>query len=206
MKRISDRISFLPSTDNPLSAEVYVIHGNSMSYVVDVGSSDEAYKLVNSIEKKIVIITHFHDDHMKNIRRIEISDENLFVGTYTGKVLAREDSHEDNIKHFGTVVTSAKEISDGVKVHIVPIPSSHAKGSLGVIVDDEYLLMGDAFYCSAKGYNVSLLAEEIRCLKKLVFSKMIMSHDEKNYTKDEVLSELERIYERRVPGNPLIMI
>ena len=201
MKTITDRISFLPSSEDPLSADVYVIRGDEQSYVVDVGSCDEAYELINGLGKRTIIITHFHDDHMKNLQRLDVSDQELFLTAQDRQALGAYAPSKQ-----GTIVESQVEINDGIKLIIAPIPSSHAKGSLGVIVDDEYLLIGDAFYCSAKGYNVSLLSDEIRALKALSFTKVIMSHDEKIYSRDEVISQLEEIYGRRQKDNPYIQI
>ena len=199
MKIITDRISFLPSSEDPLSADVYVIRGDHRSYIVDVGSCDAAYDLISSIEKRIIIITHFHDDHMKNLMRLDITDEELYLTAQDRKVLGTYAPSKQ-----GTIVESIIEIRDGVKIVIAPIPSSHAKGSLGVIVDDEYLLLGDGFYCSAKGYNVSLLSEEIKALKALSFTKVIMSHDETVYSRDDVMAQLEGFYAKRTKDSPFI--
>ncbi len=206
MKIISNRISFLPSSEDPLSADVYVIKGDDRSYVVDVGSCDRAWELVSSLGKRAIIITHFHDDHMKNLRRLEISDEDLYITAQSRKVLATESYRSECGNKLGTIVTLPIEIIDGVKILITPIPSSHAKGSLGVVVDDEYLIIGDGYYCSSKGYNVSLLAEQIRCLKDLSFTKVIMSHEEKIYSKDEVIASLEEIYGQRTKDCPYISV
>lgn len=218
MKTITDRISFLPSSEDPLSADVYVIRGDERSYVVDVGSCDAAYNLISSLGKRTIVITHFHDDHMKNLKRLDVSDNELLLTVQDRKVLATKaycdvsiDAAEDEngsngstgLK-LGTIVEKTVEIRDGVKLVICPIPSSHAKGSLGVIVDDEYLFLGDGFYGSAKGYNVSLLSDEIRTLKGLSFTKVIMSHDEKIYSRDEVISELEGFYAKRTKDSPYI--
>ena len=196
-----DRIDFLPSSENPLSADVYLIRGDEYTYVVDVGSSDGAYALIQEIDKKKVIITHFHDDHMKNLSRLEIAKEDLFIGEHTQKVLRIPAYNKE-----GTVVTAPITITDGVSITIWPVPSSHAKGSLGVTVDNEYLLIGDGYYCSSKGYNVSLLHDEIKTLKGMSFTKVIKSHDEKIYDRDEVIAELENIYARNEKGNPYINI
>ena len=215
MKTITDRISFLPSSEDPLSADVYIIRGDQRSYVVDVGSCDAAYDLISSLGKRTIIITHFHDDHMKNLRRLEVADEELYITTQDRKVLgtqaynaesidAGDGRKASNFPKLGTLVDSPVEIHDGVKLVIAPMPSSHAKGSLGVIVDDEYLILGDGFYCSSKGYNVSLLADQIKTLKALSFTKVIMSHDETVYSRDEVIAELEGYYAKRTKDSPYI--
>ena len=202
MKTIKERISFLPASENPLSADVYVIKGDEKSYIVDVGSNDEALEMIKSIESRIFIITHFHDDHMKNLARLSYTDEELFVGKHTSKVLGTYAYQFDGAspRSTGTVVTQPLEIVDGVKLLIVPMPSCHSKGSLVVAVNDEYLFMGDSFYCSQKGYNASILSEQIRCLKSISFTKVVLSHDEKVYTRDEIISELEAFYQKEI-GN-----
>jgi glyoxylase-like metal-dependent hydrolase (beta-lactamase superfamily II) len=205
IKTINNIISFLPSSESPLSADVYAIKGDDYTYVIDVGSCDEAFEFINSIEKKKIIITHFHDDHMKNLKRLSIPESDLFLGDHAGKIFESKVYSEDAPRR-GTIVKSPMSIEDGISLTICPIPSSHAKGSLCVIVNDEYLLIGDAFYCSAKGYNVSLLADEIRCLKELSFTKVIMSHDEKIYSREESISELEGIYGRRSKDDPYVSI
>ena len=67
-------------------------------------------------------------------------------------------------------------------------------------------MIGDGYYCSTKGYNVSLLYDEIKTLKGMSFAKVIKSHDEKIYDRDEVIAELEKIYARNEKGNPYISI
>ncbi len=205
MKTITDRISFLPSSEDPLSADVYVIRGDERSYVVDVGSCDAAYNLISSLGKRTIVITHFHDDHMKNLRRMEVEDKNLFLTEQTRKVLDAPVYKELYVKK-GTLVTAPITLTDGIKITVIPVPSSHAKGSLGVITDEEYLFLGDSFYSSAKGYNVSLLYDEIRILKEMSFTKVIMSHDEKIYSREEIIGELESYYEKREKNNPFIQL
>lgn len=195
IKTIADNITFVPASDNPLSADVYFIKGKERTYVIDVGSNDEALSLVEETDNKTVIITHFHEDHASNLKRIEIDDEDLLVGDYTRKVYNK-----------GTVIKEPFEIKDGVTLKVFPIANSHAKGSLCVTVNDEYLFIGDSYYCSAKGYNVSLLHDEIEFLRNLVFTKAICSHEEVIHTKEEILSELEECYSKRETGNPYIKL
>ncbi len=202
-KRISEKISFIPCSENPLSADVYLITGDDYIYVIDVGSNDEAFEEIRAMDKKKIIITHFHDDHMKNLRRLQVDDENLYLTEQTRKVLDAPVYKEISVKK-GTLVTAAITLSDGIEITVFPIPSSHAKGSLGVIADREFLFLGDSFYSSAKGYNVSLLYDEIKTLKEVSFTKVIMSHDEKIYSRDEIIGELESYYAKREKSNPFI--
>ena len=205
IKKINDYISYLPCSENPLSADVYTIRGDKYTYVVDVGSCDDAYEYVNSIPNKKIIITHFHDDHMKNLARLVPGSDDLYVGNHTAKVLESKVYSENGVVP-SHIVDEPLIIDDGIRIGIYPVPSSHAKGSLLVTVGDEYLFLGDSFYCSSKGYNVSLLFDEIRLLKDLKYNKVIMSHDDKIYSKEEIVSELESIYLRKEKNNPYISI
>ncbi len=195
IREINEYISLLPSSEEPLSADVYFIKGKSRIYIVDVGSNDAAFEAVRKIPEKRIILTHFHEDHTDNIRRLDIPEEDLLVGNYTRKYIGR-----------GTEVDLRMMFDDGVKITVVPIPNSHAKGSLCVTVNDEYLMLGDAFYSNVKGYNVSLLSEEIKLLKGLDFRYVLMSHKDKPHEKDEIISILEKVFQSREKDNPYIPV
>ena len=99
---------------------------------------------------------------------------------------------------------------DGEKIHIFPLPSSHAKGSLGMEIGD-YAFLGDATYSTMKQgkvcYNASVLKEEIAVLKNLSAKFFLISHDEKFIRpKEEIIEELEEIYKKRDPKESYICI
>ncbi|SDB42058.1 MBL fold metallo-hydrolase [Butyrivibrio sp. INlla16] len=193
MTRIDEKIKFLESSDNPLSADIYFIEGNEYTYIIDAGSNDAAFEYINSIDKKKIIITHFHQDHSENMNRINISDDNLYVGKHTRKTIGK-----------GTIVETEIKINDGISIRILPIKNSHAKDSLCVVVNDEYLFLGDSFYSSTKGYNVSLLHDEIALLESITFSKAVLSHDNTIHDRDYVLGNLKEIFALRQKSQPFI--
>ena len=193
MQQINEYLSILPSTETPLSAEVYIIKGNTHNYIFDVGITKQAKELIESIPNKIFIISHFHPDHLGNLKYFMCTDNNLYIGDYTYKILG-----------YGTVVKNIIEINDGINLKIIPIPNSHAKGSLCVIINDLYLLIGDSLYCNTKGYNVSLLYSEIKLLKELKYSYVLSSHKDKTYDKDTVIKELEYYYSKKDKNKPYI--
>lgn len=195
MLKITDNIEYLPSSNEPLSADVYVIRGAKNNYIIDTGSNDEAFKIIEGIKNKIIIITHFHADHIGNLSRIDIPDANLYVGKYT----------KDYCK-CGTEILDSITIEDGANIRISAIPSSHAKGSLAITVDNKWLFLGDSYYCSAKGYNVSLLHDEMEFLKNEPFEYAILSHDENRYSKKEILDNLKAIYSSRSKNEPYIKL
>jgi glyoxylase-like metal-dependent hydrolase (beta-lactamase superfamily II) len=190
---VNEYLSHLECSEEPLSADVYLIRGDKYTYVVDVGNCAAALNLIESVDRKQIIITHFHPDHMGNLQNLEVDEKSLYVGDYTGKVLG-----------YGRVVKEPVLIRDGVEVKICPIPNSHAKGALCVLTG-QYLLVGDSIYCSSKGYNVSLLHDEIDFLKNLDFRYLLMSHDNTVYEKAEILERLQRYYGQRGKDDPYIL-
>ena len=130
--------------------------------------------------------------------------EKLYIGKSTEKYLPD-----------GQIVTEPVLIEDEtpsgqpLKLEIIPMPSSHTKGSLALVVNDEYVFMGDATYCKyiAEGedgyaeYNVQKLKEQIDVLKSLKAEKCLVSH-EKRFERPlkVVIRQLESIYARRLPG------
>ena len=188
-------IKRIEMSENPLSADVFFVQGREYNYIVDVGSNDASYEAVKAIPKKKIIITHFHADHAENLRRLKPADEDLYVGDYTAKYYGG-----------GTVIKEPMHMEDGVFMDILPLPSSHAKGSLTIIVNKSVILLGDGCYSNNKGYNVSLLHDMIKILKAAEFTTAIKSHESKEFTKEELIGELEEIYSHKESGNPYISL
>ena len=196
--RINEIISYLPASENPLSADVGIIKGKNSVWIFDVGCSSAAEELINRMDKpKIAVISHFHPDHMANFEKVK-SDE-IYLGANTFKYVKR-----------GNIVETDLFIDDGVKIHLFPLPSSHAKGSLG-LETGEYAFLGDSTYATMKRgrvcYNASVLKEEISVLKNLSAKYFLISHD-KNFVRkrEEVIAELEEIYSKRDPKESYIWL
>lgn len=196
--RINEKISYLPATENPLSADVGIIEGEKAVWLFDLGCGTAAEETINRIKKpKNAVISHFHPDHTANAEKVSLSE--IYLGANTFKYLKR-----------GKTVESDLFIEDGISLRIFLLPSSHAKGSLGLEVGD-YAFLGDAVYSTAKQgrpcYNSSVLKEEIAVLKNLSAKYFLISHDERFIrTKEEVIVELEEIYSKRDPKESFIWI
>lgn len=163
MIEINEYISYIESSDNPISSNVYFIQGKDNTYIFDVGKSDEAYSSIESIDRnKIVIISHFHEDHLSNINRITFND--LYVGNYTYK-------HTNK----GNIVREKIVIEDGIKLEIAPISSVHSKGSLLLNINNEYCLIGDLVH-SDKPMNKSLFCMMIKDLQNVDTKYFVMGH------------------------------
>lgn len=195
--RLNDIVSYFPACNEPLSADVGMIQGSTLTWFFDVGNCNAVLEAVNSTEGgKGVIISHFHPDHMGNLGGVDFRE--CYVSSNTFKYC-----------RCGTVVGNDLYIEDGASLHIFPLPSSHAKGCLGLEVNGTWAFTGDAVYATRKEgrivYNAQLLLEEIRVLFKAEW--IIQSHNMgEPKPKAEVLKELREIYSLRVKDEAYIKL
>ena len=209
--KLTDRIHYLQMSNDPLSADVVAVRGDSAWWIFDVGACDDAAQFINDLPRNLVdnstnlaknvVISHFHRDHLLNVQRmcsgeISLDIDALYVGAYTSKTFGEIEGVSKN------VVMEPLAFDDGVQIQILPMPNSHAKGSLALIVDD-YVFLGDATYPmvghgSPDVYNVQILGEQIKLLKKLSASRFCLSH-KRGLVRDKtsVLMFLESVYARR---------
>ena len=196
--KITDRISYIKATENPLSADVGIVEGDEFIWLYDIGTDESVPISLMIFEKpKNAVLSHFHPDHMGNLEHVDLNE--IYLGANTFKYAKR-----------GKVIDKDVFIDDGIKIHIFPISSSHAKGSLGMEIGD-YAFLGDATYSTMKQgkacYNSSVLKEEISVLKNLSAKFFLISHDEKFIkSKEKIIAELEEIYSRRDPKESFIWI
>ncbi|MBR3071009.1 hypothetical protein [Fibrobacter sp.] len=215
--KLTDRIQYLQVSYEPLSADVVAVRGDSAWWIFDVGACDEAVQFINDLPrvfadckvegdaaaplKKNIVISHFHRDHLLNVVRhcngeVSLDFDALYVGSHASKVVGEMSDREK------VVVSSPLSFVDGVKIQILPIPNSHAKGSLALIVDD-YVFLGDATYPmvghgTPDVYNVQILGEQIALLKSLAPTRFCLSHKRGLVRdKDSVIQFLESVYARR---------
>ena len=167
MNRIHRRIWQLPASDNPLSADVFIIEGDGRYYVFDVGSCDEAYAAIRALEKPVtVILSHFHQDHIGNMSRL--TPEATLAGARTLKHLAG-----------GTLVDCPLTIHDGVDILVQPCVSPHAPGCLIATVDGPYTLIGDLTY-AYPGQKQGEAKGMLRALQALDTQFFLSSHAQNN--------------------------
>ena len=207
------------------SADVVAVRGDSAWWIFDVGACDEAVDFINALPrhpvsenialhengecagtaavplKKNIVISHFHRDHLLNVVRhcdgeVSLDFDTLYVGSHASKVVGEIAGHEK------ITVSSPLLFDDVVHIEILPIPNSHAKGSLALIADD-YVFLGDATYPmvghgSPDVYNVQILGEQIKLLKTLTPTRFCLSH-KRGLVRDKtsVIQFLESVYARR---------
>ena len=226
--KLTDRIQYLQMSNDPLSADVIAVRGDRAWWIFDVGACDEAVQFINELPRipveeaaipvdenganlaacnnaarlaKNVVISHFHRDHLLNVQRmcggeISLDIDALYVGAYTSKTFGEIEGVAKN------VVMELLAFDDGVQIQILPMPNSHAKGSLALIVDD-FVFLGDATYPmvghgAPDVYNVQILGEQIKLLKSLTPSRFCLSH-KRGLVRDKtsVIQFLESVYARR---------
>jgi len=196
---LSERISYIPATTQPLSADIGIVHGDSFNWIFDVGSTAAIANAIQEFGKeKKIVLSHFHEDHIGNIEHIDYCD--MYCGDYTYLKL-----------HKGTEIRSPISCEDGVRLTIFPIPSAHAKGMLGLEVDEEYAFLGDAVYGAQKkgrtAYNMNMLQETIKTLESVKARRFLVSHDAAFVRdKEQVISELKGLYSQRIPGEAFLFL
>ena len=221
--KLTDRIRYLQMSYEPLSADVVAVRGDSAWWIFDVGACDEAVDFINALPrssessthldtseciknatvplKKNIVISHFHRDHLLNVVRhcngeVSLDFDTLYVGSHASKVVGEIAGHEK------ITVSSPLLFDDVVHIEILPVPNSHAKGALALIVDD-FVFLGDATYPMVGHgepdvYNVQILEKQIKMLKSLTASRFCLSH-KRGLVRDKssVIQFLESVLARR---------
>lgn len=196
--QINEYISYLPASFNPLSCDIVFIKGLDCTWIFDVGCNNKAAELINSIPgKKNIVLSHFHYDHTKNINRVQYDELYVSKNTY-------------NHVGKGTIVEKDLVFSGDNEIRIFNLPSSHAKGCLGIVCGN-YAFTGDGTYCKMKEgnhrYNVQLLKAEIDVLESLPVEFICLDHDKNFIQKKESLIKLHKmIFRRRKEGESEISV
>lgn len=192
--RINDKISYIEASENPLSADIGIIIDGDKNWLYDVGNGEQSLSSIPDC-KCNVVLSHFHADHIGNIDNVNCDE--LYVSKETYKHVGR-----------GTIIESDTYIGN---MHIFPIPSSHAKGCLGLEVDNMYAFLGDALYSKVKDgyyiYNSQLVKAEIEVLEYINSPYLLVSHYQGLIRdKKDVLNELYDIYGNRDKNSSEILV
>ncbi len=184
---ISEKISYIPCSDDPLSADIGVIREGDQVWLYDVGADERA--IAGLTDSYHVVLSHFHQDHTGNLERL--NPKTLYVSGETKRHV-----------RMGTAVDQDVRIGG---LHIFPLPSSHCKGCLGLEVDGRYAFVGDALYSKFRDgcyiFNAQLVKEEIAVLKRLNAPDLLVSHFEGLIRpREAVIAELEEVYALRAPN------
>lgn len=184
MEKISNYLHYIPSSQEPLSADAYLIEGEKYAYLFDVGSNEETLQdLLDIPKEKIVILSHFHQDHTANIDKLPY--QKLYVGGLTFEKIQK-----------GIVVEGCLTIHDGVNMEIRNCPSPHTEGSLIVTVNGEYTLLADLYF-TKPGHNKEMAYQMLETLKSLDTKYFVVSHQEKEniFEKEFLIRELNQYFQ-----------
>ena len=238
IKEINDYISYIPACEKPLSGDVGIIYGKNRTYIYDVGSTIGTLEFLNSIKGEFAIVTsHFHADHIWWLSEHKKGDAGVSRGDRISTDYLRPSYSELYVSaqtkkytNDGIVVSEPLIIEDEtrngqpLKLEIYPLPSSHAKGCLALIVNDEYVFLGDASYCTwkeagmgegeeaapGKGraeYNVQQVKAQLDFFQSIPAEKLCLSHDRKFVRPKKVLiRELQALYASREAGKNIIVV
>ena len=190
---INEKVSYIERSEDPLSADIGIIRDGDAVWLYDVGSDERAISELTGNYN--VVLSHFHQDHTGNLGKLSIKE--AFVSDETKRHV-----------QMGTVADRDVYIGN---LHIFPLPSSHCKGCLGLEVDEAYAFVGDALYSKFRdGYyifNTQLVKDEIAVLKSLKAPYLLVSHFKGLIRRrDEVIAELEELYQHRDKNSPEIKI
>lgn len=199
--QLNQFISYLPSQESPLSCDIIFIQTKDATIIFDVGASEQAVEAINSYKgDRVIILSHFHPDHISNLSKIQYSK--LYASKNTLKYVTK--GTEQNI----TPVTSSITISNTPLVQIMELPSSHAKGCL-MMICGEYAFVGDGVYSKPvrgkHSYNAQLLQQMIKTLESIDVKYICLDHDKKFILPKPVIIKLYKdIYSRYDGKNPVI--
>lgn len=183
MERISAYLQYIPSSQEPLSADAYIVSGEKYVYLFDVGSNEKTLQCLSDLPKeKVVILSHFHQDHTANLDKL--SYKKLYVGEFTFEKIQK-----------GIVIEGCLTINDGVKMEIRHCPSPHTKGSLIVTVNGEYTLLADLYF-TKPGYDKEMANKMLEILRNLDTKYFVVSHqtEENVFEKEFLIRELEEYF------------
>lgn len=221
VETITDALSYIPASEEPLSADVGIFYTENRIWLFDVGNGEKTIEAIEGSFAKLqngqpvdartlqhnriplsIVISHFHPDHMGNIGNFAGAD--IYVGANTAKYL------DDVVCSKNHIITVTEDVFID-DVHVFPLPSSHAKGSLGLEIAGKYAWLGDGAYTCMKGgkkcYNAGILKEEIEVLERLHAEYVLLSHQKQIVRpKDTVVGWLKSIYKSRIDNEPYVYV
>ena len=245
IRKINDYISYIPAEETPLSSQVGIVYGENATYLFDVGSTLGCLEFLQELKAPFdIVCSHFHGDHIwwltdhqrgdvgvneednvstsyekPSYRQLYVSNEtkkHTKAGTVVDKPIVIYDRIRKNEKDLCEESCRDGAESDILKIEIIPCPSSHCKGALIMVVNDEYIFAGDSTYCKGirngageerPAYNVQLLKAQLELLNSLKADKILLSHDRKFVRPKKVaIRELEAMYSKRIPGENMIYL
>ena len=198
---LAEGLFYFPCGDAPLSAEVFLIPGRECTWFFDCGNGEYALNAIRAVPgRKRAVISHFHPDHMGNVHQAGF--ERVYLGDFAFRKAGGNGC--------AVAVTARIAAEDGTDIHILPLPSCHAKGSL-MLEYGRYVFLGDGTYAAHKNgqrvYNATVLWETIRALEDVGAEYAVLSHRAPEIVpRRDVLAELKAIYAKREKNEAYILL
>lgn len=84
MIRLSERVSYIKATEEPLSADVGLVFGDSCLWLYDVGNNPLITAELRGIDlPKAAVLSHFHPDHTGALA--DAGAKRVYLSAYTKK-------------------------------------------------------------------------------------------------------------------------
>lgn len=178
----------------------YIIENGTNAILVDTGKKEYVNQVLKACEPysvKLIVLTHAHFDHAENAAQISEAlrvpigmnekdydliesntNQELFSETFFGKIIlsaSLKDFSARPMRAFqpNILLKDKDSLSDyGINASIVSLPG-HTNGSIGIDVDNKYLIVGDAlmnmFYptVSMLFHNKNEMLESARKISKI---------------------------------------
>ena len=195
--KINNHIHLIGQDNSIVSSSIGIISGEDYSLMIDTGASSAQLKTLESgIERKelpgnirYAIITHFHPDHLLNLKCLPLL-----------KVVASKNT--SRYIHVDQIIDKATDLDlQDIKVTVFPLPSVHAKGSIGVYLPKEQItFIGDALCMKEKDRkpytNKDITINMINTLRSYPTKKYILGHEPSSLTQDQINDYLNSIYKQ----------
>ena len=149
----------------------FCVEGNSTAMLIDTARAQHLDTILSACRDKnvrLIVLTHGHVDHVQNaaalsrelgapvaLHRADLalisdnSSEQMFAHTLLGKIVLAQSIksfQQDIIEPFepGLFLADGDRLDDyGVKATVIGLPG-HTKGSIGILIGDSDLFVGDA--------------------------------------------------------------
>lgn len=148
-----------------LKSNAYIIKADNKFLLVDTGVKYSFRKLLKAMDtlgitdKNLIalILTHTHYDHVGNVHKIkEIYDTNIIVHEREGAFI------EEVKKHI--IITDTFDLRPlGFNGYILHTPG-HTIGSISIILNNEYAIVGDTMFGVIKGSLLPPYAIDVEML------------------------------------------
>ncbi|MBD5112989.1 MAG: MBL fold metallo-hydrolase [Ruminococcaceae bacterium] len=187
----------------------YIIENGACGILVDTGKKEFLQRVIDACRQynvKMIVLTHAHFDHAENAAQISDmlgipiamndrdcdliksnTNQGLSASTFLGKIVlsaSLKDFAVRTMREFkpDVLLNDGDNLSDyGIDARIISLPG-HTNGSIGIDVDEEHLIVGDAlmnmFYptVSMLYHNKEEMLESARKISKIGYRIIYFGH------------------------------